>query len=125
MLSFRRSMIKCGKKRSNSLARAFAVEQLECRRMLSASDMVLRQNPVKPSDVNGDMVIAPGDALVLVNQLNRLGADGESNDASPSQPMFLDVNGDKHLTPQDVLRVVNALNAEGESGMVAVEITTR
>ena len=65
-------------------------------------------NPLNAEDVNGDSLIAPRDALAVINHLNRhlnvmvLPIDS----ADP----FMDVNADGHVTPMDVLVVINRLN---------------
>ena len=60
-------------------------------------------NAVEPTDVNGDGTVAPIDALVVVNRLNRPAS-------SEADTMFTDVNNDQNVTPIDALMVVNRLN---------------
>lgn len=81
------------------------------------------QNPDLPTDVNGDGIVTPVDALIVLNMLNRheelpdepSPGDGEENPALP------DVSGDGALTPLDALLIINELNnrnrsdAEGEA----------
>ena len=79
------------------------------------------QNPDNPNDVNGDGVVTPLDAFILINELNN-GGGGELPPAPDSgdgeRPHFPDTNGDRYLTPSDVLKVINDLNnksgGEGE-----------
>ena len=57
-------------------------------------------------DVNGDGMLTPQDALIIINHLNSIG---------PSSAVGyerLDVNGDKAISPKDVLMVINALNGK-------------
>ena len=69
------------------------------------------QNPRLAVDVDNDQQVAPIDALLLINDLNRAGSrplpdppqDGEA-------PPYLDVNGDGFLSPLDALLVINYLN---------------
>jgi type VI protein secretion system component Hcp len=83
------------------------------------------QNPINPLDANGDGVVSPRDALLIMNHLQAdgpgpLAADGPAWDA----PLrYLDVTGSRELesayvSPLDALRILNALNspqdAEGE-----------
>lgn len=71
------------------------------------------QNPLYPLDVNDDLSLAPIDAILVVDDLNRHGARplGEPYPSTlPHQP-YLDVNGDQFVAPIDVLLVVNRLNA--------------
>ncbi len=113
-----RSAAKIAKLRSKSSRRSrnrvSFIEQLEDRRML-ASDW---QNPILPTDVNGDQFTSPIDALVIINKLNRneggplLARNGEGES---QRDFFYDVNGDGMLSPIDVLLVINHLNGEAES----------
>jgi len=82
------------------------------------------QNADLSQDVDGNELVTPLDALVLIRQLMVNGASSlpesgpTSTDASPS---FLDVSGDNLASPLDVLMVINFLCAnrstsgEGES----------
>ena len=77
------------------------------------------QNPAEPADTNGDGEVAPNDAIVIINQLNRRG-----NVALPAYPALRqidseaaidttqhwDVNGDGFLSPIDALLVIDRLN---------------
>ena len=54
-----------------------------------------------PLDVNGDLVVSPLDALLIINQL---GEEAETADSSA------DVDGDGAATPLDALLVINRLN---------------
>ncbi len=67
------------------------------------------QNPEDPCDVNGDGVITPKDALLVINRLNERGIHRLTG--TPSEGKWWDVNGDGFVTPRDVLIVVNRLNA--------------
>ncbi len=67
------------------------------------------QNPVRPTDVNGDGAVTALDALVLINYINA--HSGDSNlpvDDLPSP--YLDVDGNGLVTAADVLVVINQLN---------------
>lgn len=65
-------------------------------------------------DVTRDGVVAPIDALVLINRLNR---DANPRIRTPQEASF-DVNRDGIISPSDVLRIINYLNAafRSESG---------
>jgi len=93
-----------------------------------AADANPFHNPDLGYDVNGDDVVAPSDALMIINELNRAGsrpllgsllasssggASGEG-DATPSSS-YLDVTNDGWLAPADALWVINRLNAEAET----------
>jgi hypothetical protein len=68
------------------------------------------QNPTNRFDVNHDGVVAPLDALTLINALND-GRGGSLTGAPTADQPFLDVDGDNGLFPLDVLNVINYLNA--------------
>ncbi len=102
--------------------RALLTERLESRHMMAGDFMSPYWNALTRSDVNQDGMVAPLDALVVINELNTngsynllerqaaSGAEGEG-----SQPQFMyDVNNDGNITPIDALIVINDLNAEGE-----------
>lgn len=72
------------------------------------------QNPQNRLDVNNDGIVSPLDALVVINDLNRIG--GRILDASDPDPPFVDPNGDGWLSPLDALQVVNFLNRMGDNG---------
>lgn len=74
-------------------------------------------NTVAASDVNGDAVVSPLDALLIINELGRFRyADntGRLRNATFAVPPFLDVNDDGFCSPLDALMVINELNAPSE-----------
>lgn len=71
------------------------------------------QNLVLPTDVNGDGVDSPLDALIIINELNTNGPR-ELDDGVIDA--FLDVNGDGIVSPIDVLLVINRLILKASSG---------
>lgn len=77
-------------------------------------------NPLLPTDVNGDTLVTPLDALLVVNQLNDFGAG--SLPPPPIQSPFLDVSADLLVAPLDALMVINSINgiaaAEGEPASI-------
>ena len=77
------------------------------------------QNPNDPLDVTADTVVAPIDALKIINDLNRNGARRLTDEQVPP---FLDVNGDLHVAPIDALLIINELNlrARGEGELPGV-----
>ena len=77
-------------------------------------------NANNPEDINGDGLVSPIDALVIINDLNINGArELTILSDSESPPPYLDANGDGWVTSIDALRVINLLNArsnaEGEA----------
>lgn len=96
-------------------------------RSVDAGLLTTWQNPRRRWDVNNDGFVVPGDALILVNELNRTGPRPLTLPAfnADQPPPFFDVNGDGFLAPLDVLAVVNFLNngpsGEGESAASLAE----
>lgn len=69
------------------------------------------QNSQFPEDVSNDGIVAPIDALLVINDLNQLGARPLPPPVDPNvPPPFLDVDGDGFVAPLDALRVINYLN---------------
>ena len=70
------------------------------------------QNPVDPTDVDGQYGAAPIDVLMIINDLNAHGPRALTipPPAAGGPPPYLDVNGDDFVTPIDVLVVINTLN---------------
>lgn len=74
-------------------------------------------NPSIAEDVNGDGIVAPIDALQVINELNSRvvsnGLNGELQSPSnpPPDPLFLpDVDNDGIVAPLDAILVINVLN---------------
>lgn len=63
-----------------------------------------------PADVNGDNLVTAIDALIVINQMARSGAEGEFASNQTETRYFHDVNGDGHISAIDALRVINWLN---------------
>jgi hypothetical protein len=89
-------------------------ERLEDRALLSADGLL--HNVWNPTDVDGDGITTPSDALMVINALNRASEDNNTAQAEGEDGprAMLDVSGDGHLTPLDALLVINRLNGEGE-----------
>jgi hypothetical protein len=66
-------------------------------------------NETDPFDVDGDAILSPLDALLVINQINATGS--RALDGSSTAPPYIDVNGDGFLSPVDALMVINHLNA--------------
>ena len=66
-------------------------------------------NLLQPADVSGDGVVAPIDALMVINSMRSAAAEGESLSASAG---MVDVNGDGELTPIDALLVINHIRSQ-------------
>lgn len=68
-------------------------------------------NPVNANDVDGDNVITPLDALIIINYINTTGSGPIDSPAGAMQPpAYLDVDPDNVITPLDALIVINWLN---------------
>lgn len=67
------------------------------------------QNPALVYDVDGDALVAPLDALLVIIELNTRGPF----EVDPSEPpdLYLDVSGDNIITPLDALLVIIELNS--------------
>ena len=73
-------------------------------------------NPAAPMDINNDGVLAPVDALVVINFLNSAPTTFLPNRVPQEMnDMMVDVTGDRWVTPQDALIVINDLNDGGDS----------
>ncbi len=82
------------------------------------------RNTRSPLDVNGDGIVSPVDALLVINQLNNRADVALPTTISQARGIFgyVDVNGSGTLEPLDVLLVINGLNnnssGEGERSNV-------
>ncbi|MCC6509488.1 MAG: putative Ig domain-containing protein, partial [Pirellulaceae bacterium] len=87
------------------------LEQLEPRLVMDSQ----WQNPARPLDVNNNGIIAPLDALLIIDKLNR---DGTGILPPRTNPLdfFYDTSGDSVFSPRDALLVINHLNEVGSSG---------
>lgn len=80
------------------------------------------QNRDNPNDVNGDGIVSPLDALILINYLNSQGGfdleppSGTGGNGENGPANFPDVNGDNMLSPIDVLMIINFLNSTRDPG---------
>ncbi len=71
-------------------------------------------NPWTAADVNGDDLVSPLDALLVIDRLNTHGAITLSVPPTASEiPPLVDVSGDDLLSPRDALLVITQLNALG------------
>lgn len=74
--------------------------------------------PFVAEDVNADGNVAPLDALIVINILNRGSTWGTNQSAAEGEwhPSRTDVNGDGRTTPVDALRIINRLNRDAHAG---------
>ena len=87
------------------------LEQLEPRLVMDSQ----WQNPARSLDVNNDGLIAPLDALLLINKLNTSGSTELPPRTNPLD-FFYDTNGDSRMSPIDALLVINQLNSGSGTG---------
>jgi hypothetical protein len=71
-------------------------------------------NDQDPGDVDGDGMITPIDALIIVNHINNHGPGVIKPEGEGPLPS-LDVDGDGMVTPIDILIIINILNGSGSS----------
>jgi VCBS repeat-containing protein/parallel beta-helix repeat protein len=98
---------------------------LETRRLLSAD----WQNAQAIADVNDDGLVTPRDALVAINELNKLPPSSVAGHLPVRKPVhrpFLDTNGDRSFSPHDVTLVIDELNRGTfyESAALSVEVAS-
>ncbi|MCP4195301.1 MAG: hypothetical protein GY768_32275 [Planctomycetaceae bacterium] len=74
------------------------------------SPLIGWQNVGLPTDVNGDDVVSPLDALIVINELNQNGSRELLPAPVESVVAFIDVNGDRFVSAIDALLVINQLN---------------
>jgi len=76
-------------------------------------------NPRLGSDVDGDGVVAPHDALVLIMYLNGYGATPTQQLGGPSASgnMYYDAFADNVISPKDLTAVISFLNANGAQSL--------
>ncbi|MDA1049211.1 MAG: FG-GAP-like repeat-containing protein [Planctomycetota bacterium] len=72
-------------------------------------------NPKKGKDVNDDSVVAPIDALIIVNKLNASGP-GVLPPVIGKPSFFYDTNDDNRVSPLDALIIINFLNSPFGAG---------
>ena len=82
-----------------------------------------RQNPLNRLDVNGDAVVSPLDALLVIDRLNADSGGFHPPEDAAARDLYLDPSGDGFVTPIDALLVVDFLNgltqAEAEPTVVS------
>ena len=112
---------KLFRQRSTARLRPLAFEQFEQRQLMADCG---RHNAVLPADVDTDRVIAPIDALILINLLNNeserdLCSANASSEASGESTLLVDVNNDGWLSPIDALTVINNINQVNQANAQA------
>jgi PhoPQ-activated pathogenicity-related protein len=83
-----------------------AIEALEARQVLDAA--APWHNDELPLDVNHDGLVAPVDAMAVINRLLLVGL-GQLPAPSGTPNFYYDVNGDNMASPNDAMRVINRL----------------
>ncbi len=72
-------------------------------------------SPAPNLDTNGDGIVSPIDALLVINHLNDVSI-GAATQSGRSVSSLLDANGDGTVSPLDALLVINELNAASAAG---------
>jgi hypothetical protein len=105
------------------------MERLESRSMLAGD--VLPPRLLLALDVDGDRVVAPADALNVIQGLNTWGAvnlagaaGGEGEAAAFASLRRFDANGDSSLTPLDALTIINRINENGSESIKLEDVLT-
>ncbi len=77
------------------------------------------QNPIQALDINGDQLVTPLDALLVINALNQDGARILPPRPAGEDPIpYLDSSGDGFLSALDALLIINALNSQAAASPV-------
>ncbi len=78
-----------------------------------ATDPYPWRNPLLRWDVNNDSIVAPNDALAIINDLNSAGSGSLPwREPRTAAAPFYDVHADNILAPNDVLEVINYVNQQ-------------
>ena len=80
------------------------------------------QSPIEPLDINNDGVIAPLDALLVINELDSF-PGGVLPDSIGNQAPYIDPTGDGRVAPLDALNVINQLNFNASDGTPAAALS--
>jgi hypothetical protein len=102
---------------------------------ISFVDQTPWHNTSRAEDVNGDGVVVPMDALLVINELNNRRVSDPVTGLLPNPPLepnvpetigFVDVDGDGFASPRDALLVINVLNmgSRGEGEADEIDLTT-
>lgn len=67
----------------------------------------------QPLDVDGNGIVAPKDAIIVINKLNAGSGGSLPAPTGNAIPAYYDVDGNLKLAPVDALMVINALNRPG------------
>jgi hypothetical protein len=94
-----------GSRRQVSLAEGESLGSVD---LIAHTGAISWQNPIQPTDVNGDGYVTPQDALVLINYINAHSGNSSLPNDLPSP--YYDVDGNGLITAADVLVVINRLN---------------
>ena len=105
-MRFENAMYRQTTFRPNCMRRFGTFEQLESRKLMVAN----WQNPALACDVDNSGIVAPIDALIVINTINLIGTRPLSGSATNQSSPYYDVNGDDSVSLLDVLVVINAIN---------------
>ena len=80
------------------------------------------QNIANPFDIDGDGIVKPLDALVIIDNISLLGNGFQFPPRTKTIANFLDANGDNTLKPLDVLAVIDYINLHSQPLSTGVSI---
>lgn len=105
--------------------RQVRLEKLDPRQLM-AGDFSGWHNQASPGDVNVDSTVTELDALLVINQISKLGGSGHtlSEQSIVPQSLKVDVNNDAMLSALDALLAINQVSSRFES-TVAIESIER
>lgn len=75
-------------------------------------------NPDSPYDVDGDGIVKPLDAILVINAISRNRGGGPISQF-PASGGYWDVNGDGKITPLDALLIINFINRQNRTPMAS------
>jgi hypothetical protein len=75
-------------------------------------------NPDSPYDVDGDGIVKPLDAILIINAISR-NRGGGPNSQFPASGGYWDVNGDGKITPLDAILIINFINRQNRTPMAS------
>ncbi len=82
-------------------------------------------NALLPADVNGDGLVTPIDALLILNAISQANAGASGESAAIRPPLYADVTGNGQITPLDALHVINYIGKarRGEAPIDMAELS--
>src|SRR5439155_27284693 len=95
-----------------SMAKSAAATSAEGEALSRLPDAAAHHNDRFAVDVDGDGVLAPIDALLVINYLNAWLPGGTLSSPTFADRLYYDVDGDGTVAPIDAVLVINSLNTQ-------------